>query len=391
MRFEFIHSTLKMTCFCIFISFFYFLHFFSFIEAISFVLGGLWASTNLYLLMLLAQTALLSEGNVKKVLFYLGLKFPLLYFLGYLLLMNEHLSINFLLLGPTSLVMAMMLRKATPLFWKTNLWLMAFCSTHHLHALLESEVPEVPNFFTLLDEIFQSSLTAFLHDWATFFFSLLVAILLSVIFYKASRNPQEIPHGLQNAVEGLVELLRRFIISVLGPQGEQFLPFLGTLFIYILAMNWLAIVPFMKPPTSNFNITIALALVVFGLVQYLNFKSWGFFGFLYHMAGSPKSLLDWLLVPLLFPIELLTQITRPLTLALRLFGNVVGEDILIGAAALFGVYLLSSTNLAAGLPAQIPFAFLALLTGLMQALVFTLLSTIYILLSLPHEEKHGKF
>ena len=109
---------------------------------------------------------------------------------------------------------------------------------------------------------------------------------------------------------------------------------------------------------------------------------------MYHMAGSPKNTMGWIMVPLMFPIELLTQFTRPLTLALRLFGNVVGEDILIGAFALFGVNLLLPYVHSVGLPLQIPFIFLAILTGLMQALVFTLLSTIYILLSVPQHEDH---
>ncbi len=104
------------------------------------------------------------------------------------------------------------------------------------------------------------------------------------------------------------------------------------------------------------------------------------------MAGSPKGVTGWLMVPLMFPIEVLTQLTRPITLSLRLFGNILGEDILLGAAALFGVYLLSSTNIVGGFPMQLPIMFLSLLTGLMQALVFTILTAIYILLSKPGDE-----
>src|SRR6202042_1609969 len=100
-----------------------------------------------------------------------------------------------------------------------------------------------------------------------------------------------------------------------------------------------------------------------------------------------KGFLGWALVPLMFVVELLTQFTRPITLALRLFGNVVGEDILIGAFALFGVYFLANYDWPIVLPLQIPFMFLAILTSLMQALVFTLLSTIYISLSMPHAEE----
>lgn len=260
-----------------------------------------------------------------------------------------------------------------------------------LHASLDTDVPEIPNFITLLYTGFNTQWTAFLHQWESIIFSLIVAISISLLFYFGTRRRALIPSPFQNFLEWIVELLRRFILEILGPQGEKFVPFLGTLFIYILAMNWLVLIPLMKAPTSSFNITVALAICVFFYVQYLNMRNYGFFGFLYHLAGSPKGILGWALVPLLFPIELITQFTRPLTLSLRLFGNVVGEDILIGVFALFGVTLLSSAYTPpVGLPLQIPFMFLALLTGTMQALVFTLLSTIYILLSIPQpEENHA--
>jgi F-type H+-transporting ATPase subunit a len=152
-------------------------------------------------------------------------------------------------------------------------------------------------------------------------------------------------------------------------------------------MNLFGLVPLMKAPSSNLNITIALALCVFVLVQFLNIKNMGIFGFIYHLAGSPKTIIEWALAPFLLLLELISQLARPVTLSLRLFGNVLGEDILIGTFALLGVTL-GITYFSVGLPLQIPFVFLALLTSTMQALVFTLLSTVYILLSSTHKEEH---
>jgi F-type H+-transporting ATPase subunit a len=103
---------------------------------------------------------------------------------------------------------------------------------------------------------------------------------------------------------------------------------------------------------------------------------------LYHLAGSPKDAVGWMIAPLMFPIEILTQVSRPVTLALRLFGNILGEKIMLGFFALMGITLFYF------FPIQTPFMFLGLLTGVMQALVFTLLSTIYILLSVPHADEH---
>ena len=252
-----------------------------------------------------------------------------------------------------------------------------------LHASIEGDVPELPNLFTLIHEIF--SYTAFKH-WESVLFSIFLAVVISLVFHMGAKNSSLIPSGLQNFLEWVVGTIHDGVIEILGHKGEKFVPFLGTLFIYILCMNWLVLIPLMKPPSSDFNVTVALSVCVFCLVQYLNIKNFGVLGFLHHMAGSPKTGLEWALAPLMFVIEIFTQISRPITLALRLFGNVVGEDILIGAFALFGVALFASSQYPVGLPLQLPFLFLALLTGLMQALVFTLLSTIYILLSIPSDE-----
>lgn len=254
----------------------------------------------------------------------------------------------------------------------------------------ESGLPEVPNFITLLHKAFSDAPWAqFLHQWENILFSFLVAFIVTSLFIFGARKKSLIPSPLQNFLEMAVEGLRRLVVEVLGPAGDKYLPFLGTIFIYILSMNLMGLVPFMKAPSSSLNITAAMAICVFCLVQYLNIKNMGFFGFLYHMAGSPKGILGWAIAPLMFPIELLTQISRPVTLSLRLFGNVLGEDILIGAFVIFGVDLVANYLQYVGVPLQLPFMFLAVLTGTMQALVFTLLSTIYILLSLPHaEESH---
>lgn len=254
---------------------------------------------------------------------------------------------------------------------------------------IENSVPELPNALKFIQRYLGSDLGEFLHDWDSIIFSVVIATLISLFFYFGTRNPQRLPTGLQNFLELLVDSLRKIVISVIGPEGEKYVPFLGTLFIYIFTMNIAGMVPLMKSPSSNINITAGLAICVFVLVQFLNFRNMGIGGFLYHLAGSPKSTVEWLIVPLMFPIEILLQLSRPVTLALRLFGNVLGEDILIAAFTIFGITLLSSFNSPVGLPLQLPFMFLGLLTSLMQALVFTLLSTVYIMLSMPHHEENN--
>jgi F-type H+-transporting ATPase subunit a len=188
----------------------------------------------------------------------------------------------------------------------------------------------------------------------------------------------------------VVEALYDFIVDILGPRyGPRYVPFLGTLFVYILAMNLFGLIPFMDSPTSNLNVTVALAIIVFLYAQYIGFRELGVMGWVDHMAGSPRSLTGWILVPIMLPIHLMGELAKPISLACRLFGNIFGEDMLLVAFASLGVTILAFANLPIGLPLHLPFLFLALLTSTLQALVFTVLSTIYFLLMLPHDDhKH---
>lgn len=243
-------------------------------------------------------------------------------------------------------------------------------------------VPKFPNALTFVERFLKGSPWAeYLYQWESILFSLFIACVISLIFFMGTRRQDMIPNGFQNFMEWVVETFRSLTISVLGSDGEKYVPFLGTLFIYILSMNLLGLFPLMASPSSNLNITVALAICVFVLVQYLNIKNMGLKGFLYHLAGSPTNAIGWLIAPLMFPIELLTQISRPVTLALRLFGNILGEKILVAFFAMVGITLLYF------FPIQVPFMFLGLLTSVMQAMVFTLLTAIYILLSVPHSEE----
>ena len=250
-------------------------------------------------------------------------------------------------------------------------------------------MPELPNIIEFLHKYYQAHpLVYFLHQWENLFFSLLLFLILPLFFYVGLRKKALIPRGLQNAVEFGMEGLQNVILDILGPQGRRHIPFLGTLFIYILSMNWLGIIPFLKSPSSDLSITAGVALCVFCYVQYFNIKNMGVGGFLYHLAGSPKDVIGWLLVPLMVFMELIAQISRPVTLALRLTGNMLGEHILMGVFAVLGIFWIATYTLPIIVPLQIPFVFLALFTGLMQAMVFTMLSTVYIFLSIPHKKEH---
>ena len=249
---------------------------------------------------------------------------------------------------------------------------------------------ELINFVTILIQLFSgTSFADFLHKWENVIFSLIIIGIMVAIAKAASRNPKMVPDGLQNVVEMVVETLETFIVDVIGPRGRKFVPFLGTLFLYILFMNLSGLIPFLKSPSANLNTTLALALCVFFYVQYTGLRENGIIGYIDHLAGQPRTALQWAFVPLMMPIHLIGELAKPMSLSLRLFGNVTGEDILILIFVSLGVTVMSFTHAPIGLPLQLPFIFLALLTSFIQALVFMLLSTIYFSMMLPHgEEEH---
>lgn len=227
----------------------------------------------------------------------------------------------------------------------------------------------------------------FLEEWQHIFYSLLTIVLVSLTFVLAARQRASIPSGIQNFFEWFVEVAEVQLGQILGEDINKYLPLLGTLFLYIFAMNFLGIFPLLNSPTTNLNVTIGLAIVVFVFVQFSTFKNRGVIGYMYHLAGEPQSTAGWILAPIVFCIDLLNQFTRPLTLAFRLFGNMFGEEILIGYFTLLGLAAVSIGSYFISIPAQLPFMLLSPFISLLQAMVFTFLSAVYILLSLSETEE----
>jgi F-type H+-transporting ATPase subunit a len=252
----------------------------------------------------------------------------------------------------------------------------------------KEEEPELPNLITVIVALLPSgsAIAHFLHEWENLVFSLLSVTILGIVVSAASRRATMVPGLLQNVVEFLVEKLDEFICGILGPHGRRYVPFLGTLFVYILFMNLFGLVPFMKSPTANLNQTLALALCVFFYVQYTGIRNFGIGGYIFHMAGEPRDPISIALVPIMLPLHIIGELAKPLSLSLRLFGNITGEDVLIVIFVTLGIGMLSFMHLPIGVPLQVPFIFLAMLTSTIQALVFMLLSTVYFLMMMPHDE-----
>jgi F-type H+-transporting ATPase subunit a len=123
-------------------------------------------------------------------------------------------------------------------------------------------------------------------------------------------------------------------------------------------------------------------------VQYIGITKNGIVGYLYHFAGQPKDAIGWGSAILLFPLEIMGELIKPISLSARLFGNILSEDILLAVLVGLGVTVLAFMNSPVGLPLQLPFLLLSTLFGLIQGLVFSLLASIYIVMMLPHDD-HG--
>lgn len=208
-----------------------------------------------------------------------------------------------------------------------------------------------------------------------------IIILLSIFAIIVSRNLQRFPQGAQNAVEMAVGALDGFIRGLVGPEhGSKFTPLIGTFFIYILVMNLFGVIPGFMSPTANINTTIALALIAFFLVQYYGIRHQGLKNYLKHFVGKPL----WL-GPLMVIIHIIGELARPLSLSIRLFGNIFGEDMVIAILILIVAQVLGKLLI----PAQFPMLLFAIFTSFVQALVFSMLVTIYVAVAISHEEEHG--
>ena len=141
--------------------------------------------------------------------------------------------------------------------------------TESTHGSSSGGVPELPTFFDLLPidkhaELF--GLTS--HQWLPLVMSMMIIGFLGLFAMIATRNLKKIPGGVQAILEIIVEALDNFVKSLLGKMSDKFLPFIGTLFLYILIMNLLGQVPLLHSPTTNYNTKLALTLLVFLATHY---------------------------------------------------------------------------------------------------------------------------
>ena len=207
---------------------------------------------------------------------------------------------------------------------------------------------------------------------------IIAALCILIPGILATRNMKMVPGKLQNFFEFAINGLRNLYMGLLGPGGERHVPVVMTLFFYIIICNLLSVTPF-RAPTANLSTNLGLAFFVFLYVNYWSIKSKGLGGYLLHLTGPEAlPLVFRLVVPLFLLIEIVSLFAQPLSLAMRLYGNIYGEDYIS--------YVVTSVVNKVHIPAQVLVYGLMLFTGILQAFIFTLLSSAYIGIATQH---HG--
>lgn len=250
----------------------------------------------------------------------------------------------------------------------------------------EHATPHVMNWVGLLAEAAHSTkLSVFLIRWESTLFSFIVVALITFMALKISGSLKLIPGRFQMVMELILGTLDDLVCSIMGQRGRAYTAFVGSLFIYILVTNLYGLIPLQNSSTAYLTTTAPLAISVFFYVQYVAVTKNGLLGYLVHLAGSPKSIAEWLFIPLNLPLHIMGEFIKPVTLMFRLYGNIMAGHILVAVFLQLGLQSLAATPIPLGLPLHLPFLFLEVLIGLIQAFVFALLSTVYIAMMLPHD------
>ncbi len=200
----------------------------------------------------------------------------------------------------------------------------------------------------------------------------IVAILLLILLGSASRRLSIIPSKRQSILELIVQTFEGQIVEIIGEQGKKYLPVITTLGLFIFSCNLIGLAPGFMSPTSKISVTLGCGLCVFFYYHWQGIKAQGILKYLKHFTGPNPAL-----APLLMPIEIISHFSRPCSLALRLFGNIFSEEMLIVIIASIIPFVL-----------PLPFMVVALFTATIQSFVFVLLSCIYISGAVSHEEEH---
>ncbi len=221
-------------------------------------------------------------------------------------------------------------------------------------------------FFTKLFELI--GLGHFAHTHVHIIYTWVVMAILIILGIIATKRISMIPAGAQNVFEMVVSGVEDFMVDVTGEEGRRLFPLAATVFIFILTSNLLGLVPGFFPPTANINTPLACAVTVVFFTHIIGIK--------YHGAKYIKHFLGpvWWMTPIIFPIEIIGHLARILSLTFRLFGNMMGHELVLGILfMLAGLFF-----------APLPIMTLGIFVALVQAFVFFLLTIMYFSGAMEH-------
>jgi len=255
----------------------------------------------------------------------------------------------------------------------------------------------------------------------SFVLAVIVTVLILLFTRMATRRMELIPGQKQNLVELLIEFLFNEVEGIVGHKiALKVFPLLATLFIFILVSNWIGLVPgvgtvgfghstgfltldaeqhiapLFRPPTADLNMNFGMAAVFMLVWLYISIREVGVMGFLKHIFGAKGGMTGFmgLVMAVIFflvgIIEVVSIMFRPVSLSFRLFGNVFAGETLLHEMGDLGakIGLSGFPEFISKVLLPIPFYFMEILVGLVQAVVFALLCTVYVQLSTTHEEEH---
>lgn len=190
-----------------------------------------------------------------------------------------------------------------------------------------------------------------------------IIIALSLFSYLVTKRLNLVPGNLQSILELVIDSFAKLVDDTMGHKGRKYFPLVMTFAIFIFFANVLGMVPGFLPPTANLNTTLGLALIVFFATHIIGIKEHGL-KYLKHFVGPV-----WWLAPLMIPIEIIGHIARPVSLSLRLFGNMMGHEQIVGVLLIL-------------MPLAYPLLVLSTALGVLvvfiQSFIFALLTMMYL-------------
>ena len=201
----------------------------------------------------------------------------------------------------------------------------------------------------------------------------LSVVIVFIIAKLATKSMEIVPSGVQNVVETYLQGVISMGADILGEvKARKYLPLIATIGFMVFVSNIVGIIPGFESPTSNINFTLSLALMVFAYYNYEGIRANGFKKYFAHFAGP----VGWL-APLMFPIEIISHLSRIISLSFRLFGNIKGDDLFLLVLLMLAPWL-----------APLPAFFILLFMAFLQTFIFMILTYVYLAGAVMMEDEH---